>query len=160
MKKVLIIIIIAIILIIAAGIVCYKLGFTAGEKSMEQIAAQYKKVIDYHMPVTEEMFSLSGKITEIEGNVLSVKTTIQDSYKLPEEWETKIIKIIVTDETKFTKFDIHAEEGIEINVSGIKVGDQLSASAAEDIKDKTEFTAESIEVYENPEMPEEIPETD
>lgn len=159
MKKFLFIII-AIILIIAVGIVCYILGFTAGKKSMEQTVAQYKKVIDYHFAVPEEVFAISGEITEIQDNVLSVKTIVQDPYLLPEEWETKIIKVVVDDETKLTKFDADTGEEIEINISDLKVGDQLDASAVEDIKDKTEFTAEYIGAYEIPEIPEEILETE
>lgn len=147
MKKTLpIIIIIAIVLIIAAGIVCYKLGFTVGKKSLEPTVAQYKKIIDYYLPVTEDMFNLSGKITEIEGNVLSVEITIQDPYKLPEEQTSEIRKIIITDATKITKFDMDTGENIEINLSTLEIDDQVYVGANEDIKDKSEFEAEFIEL--------------
>lgn len=113
---------------------------------------QYKKLIDYYFPVAGEMFSISGKITEIQANVLSIETTIQDFHTVPEEWETKIVKITVADETRIIKFDVETGEQTEVNLSIFKVGNQISANAEENIKDKTEFIATSIELYLMPEI--------
>ncbi len=139
--------IITIIVIIVVGLIC----FMAGRKSMESEVAKYKKLIDYHFPVAGEIFSISSEITEIQANVLSMKIIVQDSYVLPEEWETKIVKITVTDETKITKFNMETSEISEVNLSDLKVGNQINANTEENIKDKTEFTATSIELFIIPE---------
>lgn len=143
MKKLHIIVVAVIVIIIVAG-VCFKLGFVFGRKSLEPTVAQYKKVIDYNFPVPEEMFGISGKIIDIQDKTLSIETTIQDPYVLPSEWKTKIIKATVNNETKITKFDMETGEEIKINFSDLKIENEVSAGANENIKDKAEFEAESI----------------
>ena len=134
--------IIAIIIIIILAALCVFLN----SKML-----QYKKLIDYYFPAAEEMFSISGEITEIQDNVLSVETIVQDFRTVPEEWETKIVKITVTDETRIIKFDVETGKTSEANLSDFKVGNQINANTEENIKDKTEFTAKSIELYLMPE---------
>ena len=134
--------IIAIIIIIILAALCVFLN----SKML-----QYKKLIDYYFPAAEEMFSISGEITEIQDNVLSVETIVQDFRTVPEEWETKIVKITVIDETRIIKFDVETGKTSEANLSDFKVGNQISANTEENIKDKTEFTAKSIELYLMPE---------
>jgi len=148
------IITIAIILIIIVGLICFKLGYVSGKKFLEPTVAQYKKIIDYYFPVFEEAYNVSGKITEIQDNALSVETIIQDPYVLPDEWETKTVKIIINDETKITKFDMETGESIELNFSTLKVGDEINANADENIKDKNEFEAKYVELFAVPEIPE------
>jgi len=147
-------IIIAIILIIVIGALGLKLGLVVGKKSLESEIAQYKKIIDYYFPMFEETYNVSGKITEIQDNALGVETIIQDPYVLPDEWKTKIVKVIIGDETKITKFDMETGASIELNFSTLKVGDEISANADENIKDKNEFTAKYVELMVAPEMPE------
>ena len=144
------IIIIFIIIVIAVGAICFKVGFNIG-------ANKYKRIVDYYF-VSEEQVSVNGKITEIqeENNLVYVEITVQDPYALPEEWKTKIVKVTVTGETKITIFDFETAKLIETQVAKLKVGDKINVRAKENIKDKTEFTAEYIGVYENPEIPEEI----
>ena len=140
MKKTYLIIAIIIIIILAA--LCVFLN----SKML-----QYKKLIDYYFPATEEIFSISGEITEIQANVLSIETIIQDFYTMPEEWKTKTVEVTVADETKIVKFDENTMKTIEIAFSDLKVRNQINASTEENIKDKTEFTAKSIELYLMPE---------
>jgi len=147
-------IILAVIIIIIVGSVCFKLGFISGKKSLEPIVTQYKKVIDNFFPMPEEMSSIFGKITEIQDNVLSVETTVQNPYILPDEWETKIIKVIITEETEITKFDMETGEGIKIDFSNLKIKDEISARTDENIKDKDEFEAKYVELLSMPEIPE------
>ncbi len=138
------VIIIFIIIVIAVGAICFKTGFNAG-------AHKYKRIVDYYF-VSEEQVSIDGKITEIqkENNLLFIETIIQDPYALPEEWKTEIIKVTVTSETKITTLDLETVKLIEIQVTKLKVGDKISARAKEDIKDKTEFTAKSIQLHAAP----------
>lgn len=154
MKKVLSVIIILIILFLVGG-VCFKLGFSAGEKSMESVANQYKKVIDYYFRQPKEVFSLNGKVVEIKDNILTIETTVQNPYVLPEEWKTKTVKVIVTNETDIGRWEI--KEGkplrIKLGLSDIKINTQISVSAKENIKDKTEFEAKSIELMPTPPAP-------
>lgn len=146
-------IIIAIILIILVGLICFKLGFVVGKKILEPTVAQYKKLLDYYFPVPEDIFNISGKITEIQNNILSIEVIVQDFYALPEEWKTKIVKVIVTDETRITKFDMDTGKQIELGFSDLKVDDQIMAGAEENIKNKTEFEAKYIELFVVPEIP-------
>ncbi len=143
MKKTYLIIAIIIIIILAG------LCLVLNSKML-----QYKKVIDYYFPVAGEIFSVSSEITEIQANVLSIEINVQDPYVLPEKWETKTVKITVADETKITKFNMETGEETEVDFSAFKVGNQINANTEENIKDKTEFIAKSIELYFIPEMPE------
>jgi len=152
MKKLHLIIIAVIIIIIVAG-VCFKLGLNVGTKSIESEVAQYKKVIDYNFPVPEEIFNVSGKIIDIQDKTLSIETIIQDPYVLPGEWKKQTIKVAVADETKITKFDMQTAKQIDIAISDLKIGDQVSAGTIENIKDKTEFLADYINLYITPAMP-------
>ena len=151
MKKSYIIIGIIIIILVAGG--CFGLGFVLGKKSLEPTLAQYKKVIDYYNPILENTFGVSGEIAEIQDNALGLRTAIQNPYALPSEWETKIIKIIVTDKTEVAKFDLKEMRGVKISLSDLKVGDQISVTAGENIEDKTEFEATTIHLMTAPEMP-------
>ena len=151
MKKSYIIIGIIIIILVAGG--CFGLGFVLGKKSLEPTLAQYKKVIDYYNPILENTFGVSGEIAEIQDNALGLRTAIQNPYALPSEWETKIIKIIVTDKTEVAKFDLKEMRGVKISLSDLKIGDQISVTANENIKDKTEFEATAIHLMTVPEMP-------
>lgn len=139
MKNSLTIIIIAIIVIVVVGIISFKWGFNQGAK-------QYKEIIDYYFPMPEEVLNVDGKITEIQGKILSVETTIQDPYTLPENWQTKTVKVKIADETKISEINIETGDTTEIDFSKLKLNDEIRATAKQDIKDKNEFEAESIEL--------------
>jgi len=136
MKPIYLIIAIIIIIILAGGCVFLNMKML-----------QYKKVIDYYFPVSEGVSTINGKITEIKDNVLSIETKIQDSYTVPEKWKTKIYKTTVNDNTKITKFELETGKETMINFSTLKVGDEIFARADENIQDKAEFAATSIELY-------------
>jgi hypothetical protein len=111
---------------------------------------QYKKVIDYNFPPSEEEVSVMGEITDIQNNIISIKTTITDFYLLPKDWKTKIIKVTVNEQTQITKSDFETGQSTKINLSDIKIGDRVNARTDENIKDKSEFTAKYIEVFTAP----------
>ncbi|OGZ32039.1 MAG: hypothetical protein A2V69_02030 [Candidatus Portnoybacteria bacterium RBG_13_40_8] len=149
--------IIGIIILIAVAIILYFIGYTAGKGSLESTISQYKKLLDYYVLVPEEIFSISGQITKIEGNALSVEATIEDRYKLPSEWEKKTMKALISNETKITKLkpidpnqESSADSPIvtEVGFSVLKVGDYITVTAKENIKNKTEFIAKEINVIE------------
>lgn len=108
---------------------------------------QYKKVIDYHFPMSKDMVNVMGEIIDIQNEVISIKTVIEDFYTIPENWKSKIIKVAVTNETDITKSDFETEESTAINLSDIKIGDLINAQANENIKGKAEFTAKFIQVF-------------
>lgn len=143
-------IVISIIVIIAVAVIFYIIGHSIAKNSAQQTISQYEKVIDYYAMIPEEIFSVSGKITEIQGSVLSISAVIEDAYKLPEDWEEKIIKISINNDTKITKTIPDAdldEEGVkEISFSTLKTNDKIIAVSDENIKNKVEFTAISINV--------------
>ena len=148
---------IGIVILIAVAIIFYFIGYTAGKGSLESTINQYKKLLDYYVLVPEEIFTISGQITKIEGNALFIETTIEDKYKLPTEWDKKTVKVLVNNETKITKFkplnpeqELSADSPIvmEIGLSILKVGNSITATAKENIKNKTEFTAKAINLNE------------
>lgn len=146
---------VSIITIIIVAVVAFVIGSAINKTeptNCESEIAKYKKVIDYNNPMPEEVFGVNGEITKIQDNVLSIETTVQDPYKIPEEWETKIVKVIIGEETRIIKLDtdieiMPGEEGdkeIEISLNDLKVGDEIRAGSNENIKDKDEFTATVI----------------
>lgn len=143
------IILIAIIVVLLVAILGFKIGFSLGKKSLESTVAQYKKIIDYNFPVPEEMFSISGDITEIQDRVLSVKVIDQDPYTLPSDWEAKTIRVTVTDETKITKFDMGTATTETIaSLSELRTGNRITAGTnMENIKGENEFIADFVELF-------------
>lgn len=131
---------IIIILIIIIGAVSFKVGFNIG-------GAKYKEIIDYHFPIPKEISRIEGKIAEIKDNIISVETIAEDPYILPNKWKTKIFKVTITNETGITKFDNETGGLTEMQFSEIKPGDEIIAKAGENVKDKTEFTANYIRIY-------------
>lgn len=139
-------IIIAIALIIIIGILGYLLGFSRGKKSMENIVAQYKEIINYYIPEPKEVFGVGGKIKNISNNIIELETIIQDPYVLPENWKTKIVKIIVDDETNLYYFDPASAKKVPISLSDLSPGKEIYAGSNENIKNKEEFRASYVEL--------------
>lgn len=151
MKNIYLIIFVAIILIIIVSVVCYNRGVGTGKKASESTTAYYKKVIDYYSLIPKEIFTISGKITEIKDNVLSVETVIQQPYVLPEEWEKEIIRVRAEKETKIVKLEF-PEDPLEevketkISLSDLKIGNQINVESQENIRGKKEITAKTIKL--------------
>jgi len=146
--------IIGIIIIIVIAIGFYIIGFSSGKKASQSEALQYKEVIDDRLMIPGEIFIISGKIIDIQNNILRVETTIQDPYKVPEKWEERIMKISIDNETKITKpipnldpeRSPDTKEFEEINFSELNIDDMVNVTAKENIKEKIEFTASFINV--------------
>jgi hypothetical protein len=112
----------------------------------------------FYPPLPEEIYSLSGKITKIEGKTIWIESLIRVSqFPLPEgkEIEKKEIKVNLTDETKIVKIEmiepipLPPEEPfkeIKLSFKDLKVGDQITIISKENIKGKTEILADKIQL--------------
>jgi len=139
---------IGIVIIIVIAIIFYFIGYSSGKNSLGATINQYKKVIDYYTMTPEEVFSVTGNITEIKDKLLSIEFVAQDPYKLPEEWKKEIIKVVVSEETKIFRPDADRLDVVSATFSDLKVGIRISATSNENIKNKTGFTAKSIMLIE------------
>jgi len=154
MNKAQIIIIAIIAIIIIAGI-CFKLGIIVGKKSLEGKLSEAQEIIDaYALPVPEEIFSVDGEIKEIKDNIISLEVALFVALPLPnKEPEKEIIRVVVGEETKIVKTEIpeyplEEFKQTEISLTDLRPGNWIYATSEENIKDKKEFTAQSIELTE------------
>jgi hypothetical protein len=112
----------------------------------------------FYLPLPEEIYSISGKITKIEGNSIWIESQIRLS-RLPlpggKEFETKEIKVNVLPETKIVKVEIppvpplpteQPFKEVPLKFEDLKVGDQITVTSKENIKGKTEILAERIQL--------------
>lgn len=143
----------------------YQLGLEMGRAEVEQ---EYQKKIEAafpSMPEPAEVYSITGKITNIEGQTLTLKVTLPVSSPL-EEPRTEIKTVQVTNATTFVKQmtkspeefmaeeeafaagereappSLYNEEAIDF--SELKIGDTITAESGENIKGKTSFEAEKV----------------
>jgi hypothetical protein len=118
---------------------------------------------DFYPPLPEEIYSISGKITKIEGKTIWIESLVKVSqFPLPEgkEFEKKDIKVNLTNETKIVKIEM-AEipptppplpppeepfKEIPLKFEDLKVGDQITITSRENIKNKTEILADRIQL--------------
>jgi hypothetical protein len=141
-------------------------GKMAAEKAWQGKLAEKEKEIEwwksqletFYPPLPEEIYSISGKITKIEGNSIWIESQIRVS-RLPlpggKEFETKEIKVNVLPETKIVKVEM-AEipppppeepfKEIPLKFEDLKVGDQITVTSKENIKGKTEISADRIQL--------------
>ncbi len=160
--------ILAIILII--GAVCIFIGFEAGKKSagkswqlklveVQKETVWFKKLLEvFYPPLPKEIKSFGGTITKIEGKSFWVEAVLQVSqFPLPEgkETEKRIIKVNTNEKTEISAVQIifpppppeESEEKIIIlKIEDLKVGENVSVSAEENIINKTEITAKQVQV--------------
>lgn len=145
-------IVIAIIVILVVALVSFRLGFTAGKKSLEHKLIEAQEIIDYYFPVPEEIFSVNGEVKEIKDNVISLEITPLEVLPLPgEEAKKEIIKVVIGEEAKIVKSEFPTDPNekvkqVEINLDDFETGDWIYVSSEENIKDKKEFTANYIEL--------------
>jgi len=160
----------AIILAVVFLLVGFGIGNFYGKMAAEKIwqgkLAEKEKEIEwwksqlemFYLPLPEEIYSISGKITKIEGNSIWIESQIRVSQlPLPggKEFETKEIKVNVLPETKIVKVEM-AEipppppeepfKEIPLKFEDLKVGDQITVTSKENIKGKTEISADRIQL--------------
>jgi len=159
-----------IILAMLLLLVGFGIGNFYGKMSAEKVwqgkLAEKEKEIEwwksqlemFYPPLPEEIYSVSGKITKIEDKTIWMEAQIRVSqFPLPggKEIEKREIKVNVTDETKIVKIEIPEiplppPEGpfkeVLLKFKDLKVGDQITVSSKENIKNKTEILADRIQL--------------
>ncbi len=158
---------VGVILILAAGTGGYfygsKLGYVAGQKSSEAEINNLKSTLaTYFLPPPEEVFSLSGTVKEVGNNFIKIEIASFSQYPPPPgaSAPTEMRTVRVGAETAIAEFTFDRNEppvptgegvlpqevpGKKIKLSDLKVGDQVTVEAAENIKNKMEFTATKIQ---------------
>jgi len=124
----------------------------------EEISWWKSQLEMFYPPLPEEIYSVIGKITKIEGNSILMESQIRVSrLPLPEgkEIETKEIKVNLTDETKIAKIELIVPTTLPpkeifketpLKFEDLKVGDQINVTSKENIKGKTEILADRIQL--------------
>ncbi len=175
-------------LILAAGIVLgVVVGYTAGgylggnsfqqglKQGRREVEEEYEEKMEQIFPSnaeTEEIYSIYGEITSINGTTLTVKQEIHPANPLKDS-ETKMWRVEVTEETELVMMVERSLEElettddellepfteVEIEFSELEQGDMVQVRAEENIKGKEAFPAQRVILEVMPEpMPEEMPE--
>lgn len=150
------------------GSASYKAGFDSARKLVEesQMGAVYK--------IPDDIRSIIGVVTKIDGNRITVKSESQNPFvdkNLLERVflvskETQITKISREGDEKFRaqmeEFIKNSADGKRViaplplppeptrntvTLSSVVVGNSVSVTATENIKDKREFTASAVEIF-------------
>lgn len=169
---------IIVIILIAVGIMIgYFIGENTGEKAGYEKGYQEswnlaKEKVDQSKLIPsgpKEVFNIRGEILKIEGEVIYLKAKPVSINPLEEQGPVER-KVIVTDQTEFTKKIAKTPSEIQEEIAGrvkagtptppnlykeesadfsdLKPGAQISVSAQENIKFKEEFKATTIAVFE------------
>lgn len=143
----------------------YQMGFLEGKTVTEQEYQEKIEKIFPPAPEPEKVYSVTGKITKIDGQTLTLKVTLPVSNPLEEpKTETKTVEI--TDATTVVKQlpkspeEFMAEEEAfaagerealpslydeeAIDSSELKIGNTITAESEENIKGKIGFEAKKI----------------
>ena len=137
------IILIVVILVIGAGIA----GYFLIQNSMNK-GTPFDQ---FYPSESDEIFEISGEITNIESNYLIIETSSLQPYIPEEEIKTEMIKVNIDDKTVIysSDFYINPSETKEIiSFSELAVGNIIQVSSSENIKGKNETTAWGIIRYE------------
>ncbi|MCK9567944.1 hypothetical protein M0R72_03225 [Candidatus Pacearchaeota archaeon] len=101
-------------------------------------------------PESNEVFSIFGQITSINGDSLVVETNSLQRYIIPGQ-EQKLTKITINtnEQTKILEQIFSLENSLEstetiLSFSDLTVGDSVSVLSSENIKGKSQITATEI----------------
>ena len=158
-------------------IVFFLIGFGIGEISergrwqgkIGRIQNQAQKEIDWYKsilepfypPLPEEIYNLSGNVTEKGDKFLEMEAEVRVSqFPLPEgkEIEKQNIKVNLTDKTKISEIEmiepppLPPEKPFKETILGfgdVKIGDKITVISEENIKGKTEISASQIQVLQS-----------
>ena len=165
-----------IVPLVVVAIISFLIGFGFGktsEKGIEQPElVQTREEIEwlksqlemFYPPLPEEVYSLSGTVTETGAQFLVMEAQIRVSqFPLPEgkEIERQNIKVNITDQTEIFKTEMAEllppspgelpsfEELMKktaLSFGDIKVGNYIVATSEENIRNKKEITAKEIQI--------------
>lgn len=157
--------IIYLILVLVSLLVGFFVGKISERKIWQAKIIKTQKEIEFlesslemfYPPLPEEVYSISGKVTEVGDKTISIETLVRVSqFPLAggAEIEKQNIKVNITDQTKIIKIEMpvippFSEEEIPekiVSFSDIKVGDQISVTSEENIKGEKEITASQIRI--------------
>lgn len=142
-----------------------KAGERIGKEASQKELADLKQRIKLFFPSQPaEIFSISGSIKEIGKDFLKIEYFVPSELPLlPGETAKKELrKVAVNQNTKIIKIDFSSfsqgmppkpselqagPKEIKISLSDLKVGENISVTAKENIKDKKEFSATIIQKF-------------
>lgn len=120
--------------------------------SQRELPSNAKELLDsVYSPVPEELFTLNGTVTAINGNEISLEIyDPKDQYPSPDR-RKEIRIVVITDQTQITEVN-YAKFIIEtgnfqtrsIKLSDLTVGRKISVTSEQNIKDIQKFEAKSI----------------
>jgi hypothetical protein len=125
-----------------------------GQEEIDSLKSQLEMVFP---SLPEEVYYVSGVVTEVEDKFLVVEAMIQMSrFPSPEgkDYEMQNIKVNVTEGTEIFKVEMEESSSplenpfkrIGLDLKNIEIGDNVMAVSEENIKGKKEITATEIEV--------------
>lgn len=124
---------------------------------------EYKSFLEtIFPPLPEEIHTVVGKITKIEGNSFWIETQIRVSrlsFLTGEGIETKEIKVLTNEETKIVKIETPPSQTqyqalplqtppkeLPLRFEDLEVGNFVLIASDENIKEKTEILAKEIKL--------------
>ncbi len=154
-----------LIIVAATGGYFYglKSGYIAGQTaSQAEIDGLRSKLAAYFPPLPEEIFSLAGIIKDIGKDFIKIEiaSLLQSPPPPGSRTQTELRTVKIGLQTAITEFTFDTVsvptptgEGVlppetpekKISFSSLKVGDQVTVEASENIKSKIEFTATKIQ---------------
>jgi len=165
-----------VLFVLISVIVIGAISFSAGKRSglrqgrtegVNKIT-ELTKVVDLFVPpMPNEVFLTSGEIKSIDKDIITLEINSLQERMLPGVTPKKEIKkVIVSSETEIIKIDFSAlinpskskglpsgPQEIKIKLSDLKVGDKISVTAMENIKNKESFNASKIVTQDNKSLP-------
>ncbi|MBI3459043.1 hypothetical protein HY061_02150 [Candidatus Azambacteria bacterium] len=166
------------IMVLAVVILVGVIGFSSGKKSglqqgrnesVNKIAELNKVVSIFVPPMPNEIFQASGeiKLLSTSANTIDLEIISLQERRLPGvEPKKEIKKVIVSSGTEIIKIDFSnlanpvkskevppGPKEIKIQFSDLRVGDKISVTSMENIKDKESFKAARIVTQDNKSLP-------
>lgn len=144
---------IIILLLLVAGIVTlYLFNIKTDENNLNAPTI----VVNNNDGLPNEIYAYNGKVIELNDNNIKIVANKNENYLLGD----KELIVDVDTNTKYRKFIVPAEipelaagetgsyyKRVDIDFNQIKLNDQVTVIAGENIKNKTEFTAMVVEVH-------------
>jgi len=152
-----------LIIIIIVGVISFLSGKRSGlhqgrAENMDKITELDKVVNFFVPPVPNEIFQTSGEIKSIDKDIITLEIVSLQERRLPGiEPKKEIKKVITSTDTEIIKIDFSAftipsksktlplgPKEIQLEFSDLKVGDYISVTSLENIKNKESFNASRI----------------